>query len=511
MILHPFLFAIFPILFLFARNIEEVTWGHVYVPVLLSLVLAALLLLLVRIFMRDWLKSGVVASVWLLLIFSYGHIYDVIYKLGEGVVWVPHKVLLIVWLVILSVAFYLVRKSKVDFKVINRGLNFMAGFLVALSLINILLHQSPLDVRPTDSSAQPVGQSAAIDNPDIYFILLDGYSGQQNLEEFYGYDNSSFLNDLKSRGFYVADKSLSNYATTRSSLPSALNMDYLDALSPTGEAEYVRKNFFVHNELVNNNAISRLLKDSGYAYIHFGSMWELTAKNPYADINVNKQSLSEFLAILYRTTAFYPFNYVIGDWLNLDVRQAQWDRIYYQFEELAKMPDLEVGSPKFIFFHVGIPHGPYVFNQNGSFVVEEKDPAVGWEHAPESYLNQSIFLNRQLIIAIDSILSQSKQPPVIILWSDHASRAIVLDKDVDRVADISDVALRSYFRNFGAYLLPDNGADELYKTITPVNIFRVVLNKYFGANLQLLPDISYMDTPKSGYKYEDVTSRVAYE
>ena len=42
-----------------------------------------------------------------------------------------------------------------------------------------------------------------------------------------------------------------------------------------------------------------------------------------------------------------------------------------------------------------------------------------------------------------------------------------------------------------AYYLPGDGAESLYPTITPVNSFRVILDKYFGENFPLLPDVSY--------------------
>jgi len=40
-------------------------------------------------------------------------------------------------------------------------------------------------------------------------------------------------------------------------------------------------------------------------------------------------------------------------------------------------------------------------------------------------------------------------------------------------------------------LLPDDTAQLLYETITPVNTFRVVLNTYFGLGWQLLEDKNY--------------------
>ena len=42
-----------------------------------------------------------------------------------------------------------------------------------------------------------------------------------------------------------------------------------------------------------------------------------------------------------------------------------------------------------------------------------------------------------------------------------------------------------------AYYLPGVGNEALYDEISPVNTFRVILNEYFSANLELLPDRTF--------------------
>ena len=51
--------------------------------------------------------------------------------------------------------------------------------------------------------------------PDIYYIILDGYSRDDTLQDFFDYDNSQFLKALEDMGFYVARCSQSNYAQTQ--------------------------------------------------------------------------------------------------------------------------------------------------------------------------------------------------------------------------------------------------------------------------------------------------------
>jgi hypothetical protein len=51
-------------------------------------------------------------------------------------------------------------------------------------------------------------------NPDIYYIIVDGYARADVLREYYEFDNSEFLNGLEKRGFTVNDSSRANYYWT---------------------------------------------------------------------------------------------------------------------------------------------------------------------------------------------------------------------------------------------------------------------------------------------------------
>jgi hypothetical protein len=58
-----------------------------------------------------------------------------------------------------------------------------------------------------------------------------------------------------------------------------------------------------------------------------------------------------------------------------------------------------------------------------------------------------------------------------------------------------------------AYYLPNGGSQDLYPTISPVNSFRIVLNTYFGTNLELLPSETYFTSHRPGGAFIDITER----
>ena len=102
--------------------------------------------------------------------------------------------------------------------------------------------------------------------PDIYYINFDAYANEHTLKETFGYDNSSFLNFLKKRGFYVASKSRANYAETILSLGSSLNMDYVDLKFLKTGMQLGNKNLTESLKMLEDNKVVHLLKEQGYQF-----------------------------------------------------------------------------------------------------------------------------------------------------------------------------------------------------------------------------------------------------
>ena len=76
---------------------------------------------------------------------------------------------------------------------------------------------------------------------------------------------------------------------------------------------------------------------------------------------------------------------------------------------------------------------------------------------------------------------------IIIMHSDHG----LLENEI----------LNGRLANLFAIYFPDKDYSSLYPTITPINIFRVVLDKYFSAGLGLLPDNSYYSFREDKMEY----------
>jgi hypothetical protein len=72
---HPLLFSIYIVVALLANNIHEVEIIDSMRAIFFSAGLAGLLMIIWRIFLRNWHRSGIIASLCILLIGLYGHVY----------------------------------------------------------------------------------------------------------------------------------------------------------------------------------------------------------------------------------------------------------------------------------------------------------------------------------------------------------------------------------------------------------------------------------------------------
>ena len=112
-VIHPLLFAIFPILFLYTYNIIETPAKQILIPMGASLVLALLLWVFFIWILRNMLKAGLATTVFLFFFFSYGRFYELLEKWD---VFVPgHGYLLPGVLLVFGYCVYFIKLARRDF------------------------------------------------------------------------------------------------------------------------------------------------------------------------------------------------------------------------------------------------------------------------------------------------------------------------------------------------------------------------------------------------------------
>jgi hypothetical protein len=499
-VIHPFLFAAFPVLYLYAANVQEGVTFWVVAPVL-AIVLAAsgLALLLARWAFRDAARAGLAVSGLVLLFFTYGHVRSVIQNAGAPGLLGQHRLQLAGWALLGVAVVVLAIRIRGRLPGITRGLNLVAAALVLFNVISVGIFEVETLLQgrtATDLEAVPLDPPSSGRPPDIYYILLDRYGGQEALREFVGFDNRELIGFLEDRGFIVASESRANYPRTYFSIASALNFEHVGFLTESEGAESSDTRPLI--SMIRNHRVARSLKPLGYRYVHIGSWWDPTARNPLADVNVPYTGVAEFPSVLLQTTAAWPVINLNGGGLG---RRRDWIGVQQQFEALVRSYD--VAGPKFVFAHILSPHEPFVFDRYGNFVSEVEEAR---RPRARNYVEQLLFVNGKIRELVETLLS-GPDDPVIVIQSDEGPYEGPAGW---RMAD--DSVLRRKFSILSAFYLPGEGDLEPHLSITPVNTFRLVFGRYLGADLPLLPDRSYVYADMEHlFELTDVTDRVSSE
>src|SRR5512145_1043166 len=74
LIVHPFLFGIYPLLALYGYNFEDVLLKHVVLSILWSVALTGIVFAILGSLVKDRIKAGLLASGSVLLFFFYGRV-----------------------------------------------------------------------------------------------------------------------------------------------------------------------------------------------------------------------------------------------------------------------------------------------------------------------------------------------------------------------------------------------------------------------------------------------------
>ena len=328
-------------------------------------------------------------------------------------------------------------------------------------------------------------------SPDIYVIVLDGYARQDVLRDIYGLDNSEFIDWLEQRGFYIANNSHSNYTQTVYSMASFWNFEYLQSWDSSND--YARYLF----QPIQDNRVFHSLDEIGYTTVSTEGTTSFTQIRN-ADVFLSDfLPLNKFETLLLVDSPLEPLSNIFDLGLPLQTYQIHRQRLLYQFEMLKEIPTSILGA-KIVYTHLLAPHPPFVFDRNGaprdpqvSFTLMEGSSFTGGQDEYwDGYREQVEFVNREIVKSIDAILAKSETPPIIVLMGDHGP-ASMFNWDPETPGCLCERT-----RNFYAILLPGHQNDgAVYSSITPVNTFRVIFNTYFGTELPLLKDNTYMMYP----------------
>ncbi len=461
-------------------------------------------------------RAGLIAALVLLGFFSYGHLYELVegVRLGNFLVG-RHRFLLIGLFAPTALLTFLLVRFRGPMETPMRAAMVAGALAVAMSLVTGVA-QDTIAALLIPPAASNVGSDwrefdgrGTAQLPDIYYVVLDGYARADVLNRIYQLDNSNFVRDLESLGFYVADDAVANYVQTRLSLAATFNMEYVDAIAgslPPWLAE------IQIDERTWDSRLRRILERYGYQTVAFESgftysefpeadLYLVAGEDPrYRSEQVGSLHVNSYEALLLNTTLLR----VPMEWAERNKLRAA-SQLYSSPHEdhrrriryaMSKLPDItQLEGPHFIFVHILAPHPPFVFDEEGDARVPIRPYSLrdGSSYMAEAsrkeyvdgYRQQVLYLNEGLLPTLEAIIEGSETPPVIVLQADHGPGAY-LDWDSPEQTDLEE---RISILN--AVYLQGQRSEQLYPGLSSVNTFRVVFNWLFEPDQPLLADRSY--------------------
>ena len=332
--------------------------------------------------------------------------------------------------------------------------------------------------------------------PDVYFLVFDSYPGTIFLKDYLQYDNSSFNETLQNKGFRVLANPKSNYNRSAFSISSNLNFEYLKNIKNFQRItpkEYTDATFTVEHSLV-----PKFFKHYNYLFYNLSifDVDNVPSLHPEDFLTLPERNVLLYNTLSERLKRDLVWNLIVGKYavpFVQEMAKRHWENSTREqikkrdfnnivIDSLMKIPLQKTSSPKFIYAHVYLPHPPFFYNENGS----ENDLKTILNE--ESQKSKSLFLsylkytNKVAIKIIDRIMQASGGSALIILQSDHGFR------------DFPSYP-PAYFKNYSAFYFPDKNYSALYDTMSNINTFPVIFNRYFGTNIPLQQDSTVFLAP----------------
>lgn len=404
----------------------------------------------------------------------------------------------------------LARSSLLDGRTLSTALTLTAAALVAIHVVDLL---PPFVATPRRAYLRTPEEARwrteTVRNPelprDVYLLVLDGYARADVLLRYYDFDNSDFLGYLERAGFVVPARSHSNYPKTGLSVASTLNMNYMQHLEPgLADSPFL----WLMSPWIDHSRVRGLFERAGYESVALGTDWDIT-DNPTVAAYFSPYAidLTDFERYVLHVTPLSLGKPILGP--AADSYEIHRTYLTFAFGQLARLAARS--GPQFVFAHLLAPHPPFVFDRHGN----PRDPDYGFsladaggfpgtdEQYSRGYIEQLEYLNQQLEVTIDSLLASAGAQPIILLQADHGPGLYTDFARPERTCN------EERFGAFAAYYLPGMDPALIPPNITPVNLFRVVFNEYFGTGFTLLPDKQYSYTSAVDiYDTTDVTATV---
>ena len=468
LIIHPLNIVLLFIVNTSAQKIKAglpVGFVEPVVSFLIILIFSLVIFFIINLFFKDRFKTSLMMSFILLVILFFGDIVELVtyFEVAKKLRDVSIPVGKLFLTIILSL--FLLGGLTVWLRKLNRSpikMNSYLNILTAIFLIIEIFDFSFPDIYKINLKEKielKIHSNDKTKVPDIYFILLDGYTGFPGLERLCNYENNDFKKFLTSNDFFIAENAKAIYHRTIYSMVSIFNMS--EIIYNIDDIDS-KASFLSLADHIKNNSVVNFFNEKGYKFVNF-SFWDIfDTKKYYKDIFYFRRGN------IYEARTMYGHLYEIYNENFADLAETNLNI----FKQLTELKNFSESKPKFVYAHITMPHYPFYFDAEGkkmdlTYALDRKDK--------NKYLEQLKYTNKLLMKTINDILNSAKEPPVIIIQSDHGFRAYT-GKGKEEIK----------YSALSCFYFPDKDYSLLNDSLKTTNIFKVIFNKYFNQDLKLV-------------------------
>ncbi|HWI91376.1 MAG TPA: sulfatase-like hydrolase/transferase [Flavisolibacter sp.] len=406
------------------------------------------------------------------------------------------KYLVLIPIIIIS-SIFLTRTviKKKDFRRSNLFLNTLILFFLAVDISMLAAFRSASlhnNLLIKNNSLKPSKFRPTDEMPNVYFLVFDSYPGTSFLRQHMNYDNTPFNQKLKDKGFYIVRSPKSNYNRTAFSIASTLNFSYLKNIEKNhyiSPKDYAEANLTIKEAIVpqffehlNYSVYNLSVFDIGHsAPIHRETFFTMPEKNILLYNTLPQRLKDDLLWNLLEGKYAIPLVQKIFARNEVEVQKENEQKNFFNrkaLDSLLKITSQKTNFPKFVYAHFYLPHPPFFYDENG------KENNIKYIMTKSSLENKDLFLsylkytNKIIEELIDIINRTSSNKSVIIVQSDHGFRDFAG----------SEKCPECFFKNYSAIYFPDKDYSTLYDTLSNINTFPILLNKYFDSKIPLQKD-----------------------
>jgi hypothetical protein len=347
---------------------------------------------------------------------------------------------------------------------------------------------SVANAEPDSPTPAWVPTPAMVERPDIFLVIVDGYTSLPVLREFFEFEDLSLKTDLSRLGFEVAEPAFSPYPMTHLAVSSLLELDYITEDAPRIAIKDGRS---LEQVIGGDSYLVDLLAQNGYRITMVESGWHMSTCGEHIDVCVANRFIDEGVGVVLSQSLLWPLiEPSVGSGFTHGARHA----MDWSVDNIGRL--VNNGTPDFAFIHVLAPHPPLLLDASCGVVPDRRLAGmaalkvVGVESEVArarlaGYVSQVQCINQFVLDLADAIADSDA---LVLVTGDHGSDAMSQLETLPE--QWSDFQVLERMSVFVAAKTPPR-CEEVSSLVTVV-LFRMLVSCAGDLGLQPIDEKSYL-------------------